>query len=587
MLVATVLPFGSSILVTYFYTKESLKDRVVQENSNLLYQGKENLENYIHKLNDLSLSLYNNQNFINFLRSSEEREYYYSLDVVKNVILTILYSDDQIDRVHIAFTNDERVLSASRRTTVLFSEEIKEDNKPAYEKAKNSPYHLYIEPIQTQAINTTDVSKDVITLHRAFTNTPSEEVLAYISLEILPEKFFEISENMYNKETDEFYIFSPDGQVMYSSTSTNVTNETWVQEMLKTEEESGTIEWKDGSFNGVMMYERIAPTAGGWLLVKRVPYATLHSSAVHVAQINISFGIIGLSLVILATFFVSLKITSPIRMLLTNIQEVEKGNMNVQFKKFQEDEVGLLGMRFQQMMKKLNDLINREYKLEIENKTNQLKVLQSQINPHFLYNALQSIGTVALKHQVPQIYSLVTHLSKIMRYAMETDEDIVSLTKEMNYTKAFLLLQKERFGDQLHYTIEIEEELLDVKVPKMLLQPIIENYFKHGFDIRDGVGEIHIKVEKKDESLLLTVKDNGVGVSEERLLEIYEHFQAGNKKTDGEQTNIGLKNVYTRLTLYYGEEADLRLENHEDGGLLVTIKLPLKVDGGNESDDRG
>lgn len=337
----------------------------------------------------------------------------------------------------------------------------------------------------------------------------------------------------------------------------------------------------------VMMYDRLTPSAGGFLLVKRVPYATLHESAVNVAQINISFGIIGLSLVILATFFISLKITSPIRMLLANIQEIEKGNMDVRFGKFPEDEVGLLGMRFQRMMEKINDLINREYKLEIENKTNQLKVLQSQINPHFLYNALQSIGTVALRHKVPQIYTLVTHLSKIMRYAMNTDEDIVSLAKEMNYTKAFLLLQKERFGDQLQYAIDVDEELLHVNVPKMILQPIIENYFKHGFDIREGVGKIQIVGQKKGSKLLLTVSDNGVGVTKERLVEIYEHFHAGNMSRDGEQTNIGLKNVYTRLQLYYGKEADLRLENNQDGGLIVTIMLPIEMEGENdESDDR-
>lgn len=246
LLLATVLPFGTSIIVTYFYTKDSLTDRVIQENSNLLYQGKVNLENYIHKLNELSLSLYNNPDFMNFMRSSKDRKYYYSIDIVKNVILTILYADDQIDRVHIAFANDDRVISASRRTTVVFSKAIKEDNQLAYKMAKNSPTHMYMEPLQSQSFNTTDKSKDVITLHRAFTNTPSREVLAYISLEIYPDAFYEISENMYNKETDEFYIFSPDGQIMYSSTNVEgLSKSEWVKDILQREEEKGTIEWKD------------------------------------------------------------------------------------------------------------------------------------------------------------------------------------------------------------------------------------------------------------------------------------------------------------------------------------------------------
>jgi two-component system sensor histidine kinase YesM len=120
------------------------------------------------------------------------------------------------------------------------------------------------------------------------------------------------------------------------------------------------------------------------------------------------------------------------------------------------------------MIGKINHLINREYKLELENKTNQLKALQSQLNPHFLYNALQSIGTLALKKNVPQVYSLVTHLSKIMRYGMNMDEDMVPLTKEIDYIKAFLLLQKERFGDQFEYSLQFDKEDLTIRVPKMI-----------------------------------------------------------------------------------------------------------------------
>jgi two-component system sensor histidine kinase YesM len=289
-------------------------------------------------------------------------------------------------------------------------------------------------------------------------------------------------------------------------------------------------------------------------------------------------------LVVLATLFVSFKITSPIRILLQNIEQVEKGNMKVPVQSFGSDEIGILGYRFQQMIERINHLITREYKLELENKTNQLKVLQSQINPHFLYNALQSIGTVALKNKVPQIYSLITHLSKIMRYGMNMEEDLVPLRKEINYTNAFLLLQKERFGENLDYTVDVDENVQEVQVPKMILQPIIENYFKHGFDSREGVGSIRLKCCRENDEIVIKISDNGIGVTENRLNEIYEHFkdEALNKK--GKETNIGLKNVYVRLKLYYNLQADLKLENQEEGGFMVTMRLPIWMEGeGNES----
>lgn len=584
LLITTIIPFGSSIVITYFYTKEYLTNQAIQENRNLLFQGKLNLESYLDDLNQLTLSLYNNPDFINFMRSSQKEEHYYSIDIVKNVLLTLLYAEDNIERVHIAFANDDRVISASKRSNVIFSNKLKKVNEQSYEKAKNSPYNLYIEPTHKQLFTSkNETKKNVISIHRSFTNVPSEEVLAYITLEISPNKIYNISENLYNHDAEEFFILSPEGELIYQSDlSSGEEDQQWITEILKKENGAGTFEWKDDSFNGVIIYDQIASSLGDWRLVKRVPYVTLYESAFHVAGINISFGIIGLTLVVLATLFVSLKITSPIKELLHNIQEIEKGNMNVPFKSFGEDEIGILGQRFKQMIDKINHLINREYKLELENKTNQLKVLQSQINPHFLYNALQSIGTVALKNKVPQIYSLVTHLSKIMRYGMNMDEDMVPLIKEINYNKAFLLLQKERFGDQLEYDVEVDEEVTHVKVPKMLLQPIIENYFKHGFDIREGIGKIKVDCKKRDDYLFITVRDNGVGIEENRLKEIYEKFQAGNQTHGEEPTHIGLQNVYTRLTLYYGELAHLKLENQPEGGLLVTIKLPISLDGGND-----
>jgi two-component system, sensor histidine kinase YesM len=591
LLVTTIVPFGSSIMITYFYTKEYLKNQAIQENSNLLYQGKLNLESYINEINQLTLSLYNNPDFINYLRSSISRDHYYSIDIVKNVISTILYAEDNIERVHIAFAKDDRIISASKRSTVVFSKKLKRVNEQSYEKAKKSLFNMYIEPMHKQLFTSkNEMQKNVISIHRSFTNIPSDEVLAFITLEISPDKIYEISENLYNRDAEEFFILTPEGDLIYRSNYgiSHQQDQEWIKKILETENESGTIEWKDDSFNGVMIYDQMSPSAGGWRLVKRVPYATLYESAFRVAGINIMFGIIGLSLVVLATLFVSVKITSPIKALLKNIQEVEKGNMKVQFESFGEDEIGMLGKRFKQMIEKINQLINREYKLELENKTNQLKALQSQINPHFLYNALQSIGTVALKNKVPQIYSLITHLSKILRYGMNMNEDIVPLMKEINYNKAFLLLQKERFGDHLEYNIQVDDEVKNVKVPKMLLQPIIENYFKHGFDIRDGIGEIKVECRKKDDYLHISVSDNGIGIAENHLKEIYEYFQAGSMRRDGEQTNIGLKNVYTRLMLYYGDSARLQLKNKQEGGLLVTIVLPIRVGGeNNESTHSG
>jgi len=587
LMITTIVPFGSSIIITYLYTKDSIEEQVVEESSNLLYQGKVNLESYINELNGLTLSLYNNPDFINFMRSPGKENNYLTIGIVKNVVQTILYTGDTINGVRISFADGDRVISATKRSTVVFSNKVRDSQWESFRNAERSPYNMYIEPTHSQEEKNINRSKDIVTIHRAFRNVPGDEVLAYISLEVSPDKIIDLSRNLYNAKSEEFYLLSSEGEMIYSSdrdVSDDGSNQKWIKRIMESKDVSGTLEWKEGSFNGVMMYDQLPASAGGWLLVKRVPYVNLYESAFSVAKINILFGVLGLSLVVLATLFVSFKITSPIRILLQNIQQVEKGNMKVQSESFGSDEIGILGFRFQQMIERINHLINREYKLELENKTNQLKVLQSQINPHFLYNALQSIGTIALKNKVPQIYSLITHLSKIMRYGMNMEEDMVPLSKEINYTNAYLLLQKERFGENLDYSVDVEEAVREIPVPKMILQPLIENYFKHGFDIRDGVGRIWLSCFQDQGELVMIVGDNGVGVTESRLREIGEHFKADAWNKTGDETNIGLKNVYVRLKLYYDHKATLQLENHDDGGFMVTMRLPIRMEGeANES----
>jgi len=584
LLLITIVPFGTSIVITFFYTKESLKDEFVEENVNLLYQGKLNIEGYMGELKNLTLSFYNNIDFMRYMRNNPDFDKdYLAKESFKSVILTILYAEENINRVNIALMDDQHNISVSKKSAVVFSSLNKNQNQDMYEKALNNPYRIHIEPMEVlQEENISENSKrrkDMFTLHRALIDVPSDDLLGYISLDINSEHLLGIAEKLYVKDREEFYILSPEGELIFRSNNEVNENQQWITSLIKNNEPNGMMEWKKDSFHGLMIYETLDDSSGGWILVKRIPFTSVFESALSVAKINILFGVIGLILVIMATLFVSFKITSPIRVLLQNIKQVENGNMNVQFDSLGNDEIGTLGERFKEMIAKINHLINREYKLEIENKTNQLKALQSQLNPHFLYNALQSIGTLALKNNVPQVYTLVTHLSKIMRYGMNIDEDLVPLTKEIDYTKAFLLLQKERFGDEFEYTLQFDKEDLFITVPKMILQPIIENYFKHGFDrSSDRIGHLAIIVKRVRDQLVMTVQDNGNGITETRLNEIYQSLnQDQQSKLSG--TNIGLRNVYLRLKLYFGEQASLLIENHEDGGTLVTIKLPVELGG--------
>ncbi|WP_413378483.1 cache domain-containing sensor histidine kinase [Alkalihalobacillus sp. 1P02AB] len=575
LLLFTIIPFGASIVVTFLYTKESLKDQAIEENVNLLYQGKVNIDSYVKELNNLTLSVYNNLEFISYLKSANLREQPISVRSVNQVLQTILYADQSIESVDLFIEKNSQFITTSKQSSVIYSEQRKDLNFSFYEQASESPFNLYIKP------NEGKNPHHSFSLHRSLQNVPSEDILAYISLQINGRKLVELSEHLYTEGNEELFIVTTEGDFVYQSSP--ILNERkeqdWISEVLLHEQKSGVLEWSESNEPFVLIYDTIAESRGGWKLIKIIPASTLFESAYNVAFINIIFGMLGLFLVIVATLFVSFKITNPLTVLVKNINEVKKGNMKVQFHSLGNDEIGELGDSFKSMVKKMDQLINREYKLEIENKTNQLKVLQSQINPHFLYNALQSIGTLALKSDAPKVYTLITDLSKIMRYSINTSESMVTLSQELDYLSSYLLLQKQRFEDKLDYSIIIKNDVKEVYVPKMILQPLVENYFNHGFDSHEVVGIVSVTCNKHKDKIVIEIQDNGLGVSEERLEMINTQLATNQNMVSNSGTGIGLQNVYRRLKLYYGEHTEMSLENIQTGGFNVRITLPIKMEG--------
>lgn len=243
-----------------------------------------------------------------------------------------------------------------------------------------------------------------------------------------------------------------------------------------------------------------------------------------------------------------------------------------------EDEFGLLTRKITGMTRTINDLIVKEYRLELANKTNQLKALQAQVNPHFLYNALQSIASLSLRYNAPKVYDLIYSLGSMMRYSMNTERTQVPLRDEIEHVQNYVILQTERFGEEnLRLEIHAAEAALETVLPKMILQPIVENIFKHGF--ADGIREAVIRIDCKLEGqsrLVLAVKDNGKGISPERLEEITAGLRSSGRP---ENEEIGLYNVLARLRLQFGSGAEMQLHNEEGQGVTVTLIIPLEGPG--------
>jgi two-component system sensor histidine kinase YesM len=288
-----------------------------------------------------------------------------------------------------------------------------------------------------------------------------------------------------------------------------------------------------------------------------------------------------LILTIIATILIAFQLTAPIKKLIRYMNQIQTGNLQVTIDMDRKDEFGILARRFQLAMNTINEMIIREYELELARKTNELNVLQVQTNPHFMNNALQSIGTLALQKQEPEIYNLIASLGKMMRYSMNTGEPIVSLARELDYVKAYFALQRQRFGEQIQYSVHIDEGLLQLQIPKMILQPLVENYFKHGFDVQAETGAIAIYGENPAGSgwLRLEVRDNGKGISEIDLKSLHQRLSHAKAAWGNGESGIGLPNILSRLKLYYNETANLEVKSGVPDGFCVVLWIPLWKEG--------
>ena len=267
---------------------------------------------------------------------------------------------------------------------------------------------------------------------------------------------------------------------------------------------------------------------------------------------------------------VSRSITGPIRALTEKAERFGADNFSSLPVDTSIAELKTLDRNFDKMAGRITSLMEKQRQDQQSLHRAELELLQAQINPHFLYNTLDSIAILAESQREEDVVNMVTSLSTFFRNSLNRGEDIISLRAELIQAKSYLEIQQIRYSDILTYSISLPEEIQDVTVPKLILQPLIENALYHGIKNRRGRGVIQITGEKQNDDILLQVRDNGAGMTEEQL----QRLQAG--VYEEHHSGLGLKNVHQRIRLYCGEPYGLTFESKQGIGTTVTVLLPSR-----------
>ncbi len=366
------------------------------------------------------------------------------------------------------------------------------------------------------------------------------------------------------------YLYAQDGRLLTGTDGVYDTDQ-WME--LKAGQVGRTVDGK--------LVWRMESAESGWSLVLVQPQAELYKESRQLSQFTNLIILISVILALLISLGVYKWISAPLTILLHGMKQMRLGQFHTRLPNLRTDELGALTESFNQMIAEQQLLIRDVYEHQLQLSKTELKFLHSQINPHFLYNTLDSIYWTAKNYEADEISEMVLNLSKFFRLSLGKGRETFTVEETVEHLTYYLKVQQFRFMGLFSIRFEIEESTRSMCVLKLLLQPIVENAILHGLEKRGDGGELIIASATRNGILSLQVKDNGAGISEERLryivsvIEGMEQGEASRPDERNEEELFGLRNVLSRMKLYYGDGAKLRIESERGKWTIVTMIFPI------------
>lgn len=320
--------------------------------------------------------------------------------------------------------------------------------------------------------------------------------------------------------------------------------------------------------SSTLYYSQI-PNSDGLILCSLIHDEVLFAPLKQLMEIFLGLWFLLILTVFAISYFLANTITEPIEQLKNQMKAVENGYLKAYVDTISHDEIGELGSGFNTMLMTINRLIDQVFDEQSSKRIAELKVLQAQINPHFLYNTLDTLKWKAIKHQAYDVADLIAELSGFFRISLSNGKQHIPLSKECEHMIHYLNIQKTRYRDQFDYEVHLDEDCEAIECLKLILQPLVENAIYHGIKGLDRFGHIAVTIKKDSPYIVILVVDNGKGVDEATLCQLRRHLL-----DHVESQHYGLFNISERLHLTYGESAHFEINSQINGGFEVKIEIP-------------
>lgn len=390
----------------------------------------------------------------------------------------------------------------------------------------------------------------------------------------------EVLNNYMTNTRQNVSLYGSDGREVFSYSPFEINFGKPLIELISPGSDTGAKKVKAENDTIYLLNNTIKPD--NWELVMGISSNTLLKDVRNTAWFILILCTATLPICFLLVNFLYSDIIKPVNLLMKRMHQIEKGDIGITIENRREDEFGYMNKTFNRMSLEIKNLINTVYKKQIATKDAEIKALQAQMNPHFLYNTLDSINWKAKINGVGEISEMVSALSSIIEANLNrNNENFITLSREIEYINNYYLLLTKRYGKKISMVLDVKPETLDCIIPKLIIQPIVENAVYHGLEMKIGSGTIYLKTSRNENNLLIEVIDDGIGIDKNTLDNLNKSLEAGvnsaSPATDAVDlisSSIGIINVHKRLRLIFGDEYGLLISSRVAEGTKVELSLP-------------
>lgn len=572
--VLSVLLLGAVIIITVIslsYTRQSVFENSSLYTQTIIQQMNQNIDSYIDYMENTSYLVSSNEDVQKYLfGDTADPE---ARDRILSQFETILDSRSDILNLGIIAENGRMLINNGQHLT---NQDLDIHSQEWYTNALEGRESVYLTSSHVQHI----ISGErpwVITLSRGIRNKEmgtGQEKEGVFFIDLNYSAISELCDQSMVGNQGYAFIVDADGNIVYHPQQQQLYNELQTENIdLVMNAGSDIVTWGDGINKKMYSISRSEKT--GWTVVDcvRVEELLRRSNEAQSIYVLVAMGLMAVALFF--SRFVAKSITLPIQRLCDSMERVQEGDFSVSdIVVDSENEIGSLTKSFNVMTQRIHELMAQNIREQEAKRKSELKALQSQINPHFLYNTLDSIIWMAEGKKNEEVVLMTASLARLLRQSISNEDELVSIGQEIEYARGYLTIQKMRYKDKLEFRIEVEPSILNIRLIKLVLQPVIENAIYHGLKYKESRGLLLVKGFMKNGNAVLQVIDDGVGMDQETLDHIYERH-----KVDYHSNGVGIYNVQKRLQLYYGNEYGIVYESKPGEGTTATITIPGQQEG--------